>query len=329
MICYPQILCVGEILFDCLADQLGTKLNEVKSWTTYPGGAPANVACGLIKLGVSTAFIGCIGEDKPGDELVALLKKIGVNLIGIQRHSTAKTRQIYVIRSQEGERHFAGFGNFKTEEFADTQLEAEQLKEFLFTQAKYLVIGTLLLAYPQSKKAIFRAIELAKKHQTSILVDVNWRPVFWQNIEQAKPLIMELLKHADFIKCSQEEAAWLFNTEDPQKIAQQFPKSKGILITLGEKGCHYYLGNHQGVVEGFSVTVRDTTGAGDSFVAGFLSQCSDHEAEILNNPEVAKKAIIHSNAVGALTTTKPGAIAAQPTKKEVELWLKNRSITNN
>ncbi len=316
------MICLGEILFDCLADQLGKELNEVTSWTAYPGGAPANVACGLIKLGVSAAFIGCIGDDQPGDELVNLLEKIGVNLRGIQRHATAPTRQVYVTRSQEGERQFAGFGNIKTDKFADTQLEAEQLEESLFIQAKYLVIGTLEIAYPKSKQAVLKAIEIAKKYQLSIFIDVNWRPVFWQNIEKAKPLIFQILNEADFIKCSQEEADWLFNTEDPQKIADNFPKSKGILVTLGEKGCHYYLGKNQGIVQGFSVDVIDTTGAGDSFVAGFLSQCCRHEAEILNDPEIAQKTIIYSNAVGALTAIKPGAIAAQPSQEEVEIWLK-------
>ncbi|MGK7955649.1 MAG: carbohydrate kinase [Crocosphaera sp.] len=319
---HPQVICIGEILFDCLADQLGKEFNEVRSWTAYPGGAPANVACGLIKLGIPATFIGCIGEDKPGNDLVELLEKMGVNLIGIQRHSTAPTRQVYVTRSQEGERQFAGFGNIKTEEFADTQLGCEQLEESLFIEARYLVIGTLELAYTKSQKAIFRAIDYAKKHDVKVFIDVNWRPVFWQNSEVAKPLILQVLNEADFIKLSQEEAHWLFKTEDPREIAHKFPKVKGVLITLGEKGCHYYLGNNQRTVPGFAVNVIDTTGAGDGFVAGFLSQCYHHEDEILNNEEIARKTIIYSNAVGALTTTKPGAIAAQPSKEEVEIWLK-------
>jgi len=56
----PRVLCLGEILFDCLADQVGRSLEEVESWTPYPG-APANVACALIKLGTSSGFIGCVG----------------------------------------------------------------------------------------------------------------------------------------------------------------------------------------------------------------------------------------------------------------------------
>ncbi len=94
----PRVLCLGEILFDCLADQLGLKLEEVKSWTPYPGGAPANVACALVKLGTPTAFIGAVGEDEPGNALVKLLEDVGVETTGVQRHPTAPTRQVYVTR---------------------------------------------------------------------------------------------------------------------------------------------------------------------------------------------------------------------------------------
>jgi len=64
------------------------------------GGAPANVACALIKLGTSSGFIGCVGKDQPGDELVQLLQLVGVDASGVQRHLTAPTRQVYVVRSE-------------------------------------------------------------------------------------------------------------------------------------------------------------------------------------------------------------------------------------
>lgn len=321
-----EIICLGEILFDCLADQLGKKLIDVTSWTAYPGGAPANVACALIKLGTTAAFIGCIGSDNYGDQLVSLLEEIGVNITGVQRHPTAPTRQVYVTRSLTGERYFAGFGNIDTDQFADTKLFAKDLPESLFINAKYVVIGTLELAYTDSKTAIYKSLELAKKHHVKIFVDINWRPVFWDDLEAAEPLIIDVLHQVDFIKCSTEEAQELFKTENPKEIAQKFPNVLGILVTAGEKGCTYYLGKNQGQIAAFPVNVVDTTGAGDSFVAGFLHQCCLMGNHILEDEIMAKEALTYASAVGALTTTQPGAIAAQPCDKEVTDFLTRLNI---
>lgn len=74
-----------------------------------------------------------------------------------------------------------------------------------------------------------------------------------------------------------------------------------------------------------TVNVVDTTGAGDSFFAGFLHQCCLRGDRLLNDSQQSKQAMIYASAVGALTTTKPGAIAAQPTREEVETFLKKYS----
>ena len=181
----PQVLCLGEILFDCLADQLGQGLEDVKSWTLYPGGAPANVACALVKLGTSAGFIGALGLDETGNSLIQVLQDASVNTEGVQRYSNAPTRQVYVLRNAYGDRNFAGFGKFETEKFADTLLQAELLPEFLFQRADFLVLGTLELAYPESHRAVHRALDLADKYQLKVMLDINWRPVFWQNIDIA------------------------------------------------------------------------------------------------------------------------------------------------
>ena len=104
-----QVICLGEILFDLLADQLGKELQAVTSWTPYAGGAPANVACGLVKLGIPAAFVGCLGADQQGQDLQQLLADLGVNLDELQISSQQPTRQVYVTRSSTGERTFAGF----------------------------------------------------------------------------------------------------------------------------------------------------------------------------------------------------------------------------
>ncbi|MBW4521820.1 MAG: carbohydrate kinase [Scytolyngbya sp. HA4215-MV1] len=317
----PRVLCLGEVLFDCLADQPGLPLEQVQSWTAYPGGAPANVACALTKLGTTAGFIGCVGQDEAGEALVELLTAIGVDKTGIQRHPSAPTRQVYVLRSESGDRHFGGFGELPTTAFADTHLQANRLPISLFETADFLVLGTLELAYLDSRAAISQALTLAEQYYLKILVDVNWRPTFWTDPSTARQTIQALLDQADFLKLSKEEAEWLFETTDPGVIAHRMGSVEGVLVTDGDQGCAYALGENEGKVPAFKVDVEDTTGAGDSFLAGFLHQLCQQGLQSLKTAESTRQIITYASAVGALTTTRAGAIAAQPTAVEVEAFL--------
>lgn len=318
----PRVLCLGEILYDVLADQLGRSLSEVESWTSYPGGAPANVACALLKLGTSSGFIGAVGEDEPGKDLVKLLEEIGVDTTGVQRHPSSPTRQVLVTRKQNGDRVFSGFKDYDTAEFADTRLKAAELPEKLFAAAEILVIGTLELAYPETGAAVHRALQLASQHNVKILLDVNWRDVFWKNPDAAPEKIRELIKKVDFLKLAKEEADLLFDTHDAGAITYRLNTVEGVLVTDGDKGCAYCLGENEDKFPAFSVPVVDTTGAGDSFVAGFVHQLLQTGVQNLKDAEVVKKIVAYASAAGALTTLKPGAIASQPTAEEVEKFLK-------
>ena len=230
----PRVLCLGEILYDVLADQLGRSVSTVDSWTSYPGGAPANVACALVKLGTPSAFIGAIGEDKPGKSLVKLLEEVGVDTDGVQLNSEAPTRQVLVTRKENGDRIFSGFKDYDTAEFADTRLKAAELPEKLFVNADFLVIGTLELAYPETGAAVYRALELASQHNVKILLDVNWRDVFWKNPDAAPDKIRELIKKVDFLKLAKEEAELLFNTYDAGAITYRLNSVEGVLVTDGD-----------------------------------------------------------------------------------------------
>ncbi|MGK7937317.1 MAG: carbohydrate kinase [Xenococcaceae cyanobacterium] len=320
---YSRVICLGEILFDCLADRVGCSLKEVQSWTSYPGGAPANVACALVKLGTPSTFIGCIGQDQAGDELVKLLDSLGVDTTGIQRHPLAPTRQVYVLHSPEGDRSFAGFGDRQPHEFADAYLAAENLPTDLFLEAEFLVIGTLELAYLQTRGAVFRALELAADYDVKVVLDINWRPMFWRNSREARLLIQKLWEYVDFLKLAEEEAQWLFNTTDAGAIFHRLNTVEGVLVSGGNKAVSYCLSENEGKVTPFSVSVQDTTGAGDAFVAGFIHQLCQKKISSLKEPNIAKEIVTYACAVGGLTTTKPGAIAAQPTAAEVENFLSN------
>ena len=316
-----KVICLGEILFDCLADELGKSVSEVRSWTSYPGGAPANVACALTKLGTPSAFIGCVGKDPEGQELIRLLQSIGVDISGVQYSEKAPTRQVYVTRTDQGDRIFSGFGDKSADEFADAYLQAERLPTELFLEADYLVLGTLELAYPQARAAVFRALDLAVEHHLKIVLDVNWRPMFWLDEAKAPPLIEQLWEYVDFLKLAEEEAQWLFNTAEAKDIFYSLDSVEGVLVSNGDAQVSYCLCDRQGTVDPLKVDVKETTGAGDAFIAGFVHQLCQQGIAKLSDPQAAKYMVQYACAVGGLTTTKSGAIAAQPSPQEVEALL--------
>ena len=156
------VLCVGDALLDCIAtdEARGWSVDKMvlhNAWNAFPGGAPANVATALMKLGTPSAFCGCIGMDDDGDLLESILTNEGVNISLLQRTSKMPTRRVLVTRSLEGDREFGGFSdNRAADEFADCLLDApnsSQAKELL-QQCTWMVCSTLSLAFPKSNHAI-------------------------------------------------------------------------------------------------------------------------------------------------------------------------------
>jgi fructokinase len=306
------VICLGEVLFDLLAEQSGVTSEDVKSWMPLPGGAPANVACALVKMGDRSRFIGCVGNDDPGKQLTAKLATEGIDLTGLQHHPTAPTRQVQVLRTADGDRIFGGFGKIPTDRFADTQLS--EVPSVLFNGADFLLLGTLALAYPASAASTWQAVELARAAGVKIMVDINWRPTFWTSAAIAIPQIQQLLSRADYVKFAREEAQLIYGETSPLALHQHLPNALGIFVTDGGNICEYYLHGATGQQPAFSVTAIDTTGAGDAFVAGLLHQLG---SGVKSGAEIVR----YAAAAGALTTLTAGAIDAQPNDTQIRQFL--------
>lgn len=305
------VICLGEVLFDLLAQQSGVSSEHVKSWTPLPGGAPANVACALVKMGDRSRFIGCIGSDEAGAKLAAKLATEGVDLTGLQHHPTAPTRQVQVLRTANGDRIFGGFGDIPTDRFADTQLS--EVPSVLFSGADFLLLGTLALADPASADSTWKAVQFAQAQGVKIMVDINWRPTFWTDRTVALPKIKSLLQQADYVKFAREEAELIYGETLPQSLCKYLPQAVGIFVTDGGNICEYWLDGISGQQPAFNVTAIDTTGAGDAFVAGLLHQ--------LGGKKSGAEIVRYAAAAGALTTRQAGAIDAQPTNAEIVQFL--------
>ena len=166
----PDVVCLGEALIDRLGPPGGDPAVD-RPVDDRLGGAPANVACGLARLGTPAAFAGRLGQDAIGEAFARLFAERGVDTTLLQRDAKRPSRIVLVRRSLEGERQFQGFEGDQGVGFADQVLESVALP-----QARWLLIGTLPLAAPASAAALLAAARQALGQGTALALDVNWRP---------------------------------------------------------------------------------------------------------------------------------------------------------
>lgn len=355
----PQVLCLGEALVDRLGAPGGDPAGEGPCDDRL-GGAPANVACALARLGTPSAFLGRLGRDAIGAAFAELFAARGVDTSALQWDSQRPTRIVLVRRDASGERQFGGFAGAGAGErgdgggageaggFADQALDADRLSRALgplLASARWLLVGTIPLASTAAASALQLACRRAAAAGVPLALDVNWRPTFWNpaadpasgpSPEQVAA-IQPLLRQAALIKCAREEAEWLFGTADPLAMSKALPQRPAVLVSDGEAPLHWWLAGTAGALPAFRVPVVDTTGAGDAFTAGLLhgllhglshgvleglSQGPlDGLGELPGDGEQVRQWMRFASACGALVCQGAGAIDPQPSAAAVGAFL--------
>ncbi|KAI5555157.1 hypothetical protein BDE02_19G061800 [Populus trichocarpa] len=319
----PLIVSFGEMLIDFVPDVAGVSLAESGGFIKAPGGAPANVACAITKLGGKSAFIGKVGDDEFGHMLVDILKKNGVNSEGVCYDPHARTALAFVTLKKNGEREFMFYRNPS----ADMLLQESELNMGLLKQAKVFHYGSISLISEPCKSAHLTAMKAAREAGILLSYDPNVRLPLWPSSDAARDGIKSIWNEADFIKVSDDEVSFL-TQGDPQKedvvLSLWHDRLKLLVVTDGEKGCRYFTKSFKGRVPGFSVKVVDTTGAGDAFVGSLLLSVAK-DTSIFDNEEKLREALSFANACGAICTTQKGAIPALPSGSDALALMKSKA----
>ncbi|KAI3726597.1 hypothetical protein L1987_66395 [Smallanthus sonchifolius] len=311
-----NIVCFGEMLIDFVPDTAGVSLAESQGFLKAPGGAPANVACAIAKLGGTAAFIGKVGKDEFGYMLADILKKNGVNAEGVLFDEHARTALAFVTLKKDGEREFMFYRNPS----ADMLLKESELKMDLVKKAKIFHYGSISLITEPCRSAHMAAMKAAKQAGVLLSYDPNVRLPLWPSAEAARQGIKSIWNESDFIKVSDDEVEFLTQKSADNEDAVKSLWHDGLklmVVTDGEKGCRYYTKNFKGKVPGYPVKAIDTTGAGDSFVGSLLVSMAK-DTSIFTDEAKLKQALAFSNACGAICTTKKGAIPALPTVSDAQ-----------
>jgi sugar/nucleoside kinase (ribokinase family) len=300
-----DVLCVGQLAADILVRPVervdfGVDTRRVDGIDIRNGGDALNVAVGLAKLGNRVGFCGRVGQDQLGDYLAGAIRAAGIDDSGLRRTADAGTCACLVLINARGDRSFFYHGG------ANELFSAADVDEGMLAAASLVYAGGTYLLPRFDGEGAARIFRRAREAGRLTAMDVTWDVTGrWLSV------IEPCLPFLSFFMPSIREAEMIAGTGDPPAIARLF-EEKGVgttVVKLGEKGCYVKARGEPGfTVPAFPTEVVDTTGAGDSFVAGFLTA-------ILRRWDL-RRAAAFACAVAARNIRKLGATGGIPTFDE-------------
>lgn len=280
------------------------------------GGAPANVAVGVARLGVPAGFIGRVGDDPLGKFMQQTLQAENVCTKQMILDPDQRTSTV-IVDLDNGERSFT----FMVNPSADQFLEINDLPNF--RAGEWLHCCSIALINEPSRSTTFEAIRRIKQAGGFFSFDPNLRESLWASLNEMKQVVNCVVALADVLKFSEEELTLLTDSDNldvaTAKITAQYPE-KLIIITLGKDGAVYHLNGKSEIVAGKALQPVDTTGAGDAFVSGLLAGLSQYQ-NWQEDRDVLVQVIRQANASGALATTAKGAMSALPNRIQLDAFL--------
>lgn len=309
-----RVVCLGINVVDIIGRPIsyipeGGKLALIDSVEMHSGGCAVNTAIDLAKLGEEVGITSLVGEDAFGSFIEERLKNEKVDIEGLKVNSNTSTSVSIVLSREDGERsflHSLGANALFNEEFIDMGI---------IEQCEVLFIGGALLMPSFDGEPAARVLKKAKELGKYTVLDTAWDPSGrWLSA------VSPCLPYIDLFIPSVDEARKLSGKEEVKEMAQVFLEggAKKVVIKLGEEGCYINNGQEEHRIKGFKVEAVDTTGAGDSFVAGFI--CG------ITNGWDLKRCGEFANAVGAHCVMKLGASTGIKSKDEILRFLKEKGL---
>ena len=309
-----DIISLGEILIDFTSQ--GKNEEEQRLFAQNAGGAPANVAVAVSRLGGKAAFIGKAGNDMHGRFLKSVLESNQVDCSALILDENYFTTLAFVDLKEDGEREFS----FARKHGADKMLAKADIPCDMLKNGKIFHFGSVSLTDEPSRSATLYAAEKARALGLTVAYDPNYRASLWENEEDAIKEMQNGARLADLIKISDKETALLTGEADCERAAEKVIEggAKIVVVTLGKDGAYVRTKDGGDYVKGFEVNAVDCTGAGDAFWGGFLLKIaqSNKKADEITLGEATEFALF-GNAVASLCVEKHGAIPSLPDLRAV------------
>lgn len=318
------VYCFGEALIDFHAEPRAS--NAPPAFIPHAGGAPANVAVAVARLGDASAFVGMFGCDVFGDLLLRGLADAGVDTRCTRRTDAANTALAFVTHDAHGERNFS----FYRPPSADLLFRDGDFDPAIFAAGNIFHAGSCSMTEAASAATTLQGMTHARDAGALVSFDMNLRPALWPRSGDPAPTIWRALALADFVKLSAEELTFLAASAGSEGAVLErlwSASTQFLVVTDGSRAIRWFTRDATGGMSPFAVRALDSTGAGDAFVGGFLHDltAAGSLAALLANGTRRDVALRFAAACGALAVTRTGSFAAMPALADVHAFLEQHA----
>lgn len=307
-----DLLTIGESLGLIVAKRTGRLANSPGVRLGF-GGAESNVAIGMSRLGASTAWAGRVGADGIGDLITRELRAEGIEV-----HATVDPSAATALMIKERPSAATSRVTYYRSAQAGSRLNPDDIADGLVERARVLhVTGITAALGAQPLAAIGVAIDRARAAGAQVSFDVNHRPSLWRNADDAKTAYRALVARADIVFAGADESTLVTGVScgpEEQAAALQDLGARCAVIKLGERGAYARDADRDEHREAMPVQVVDTVGAGDAFVAGWLSETVRGKS--------LKARLETAILCGALACTTEGDWEAAPTRADLARFVR-------
>jgi fructokinase len=321
-----KIVTLGEVVADVYEEQTPSEVEL--QFTARPGGAPANVAVAVAKLGAQASFVGRLGDDLFGDFILRALHAVGVETTAVRREPPpTRTTLAFVEVSKDGNREFTFYRSVPA---ADELLAPEDIRRESLSGASFANFGSIPLIKDPVRSATRKFAQLAIEMDVPVAFDINLREHLWNSLDEFREAIEPMLGLATVVKLSADELAPVLGTEDPEEGAGMLLDRGATLalVSMGHQGAFYATKTFHGTAPSFEPErVLDATGAGDAFLAATLTHLAETPGWREHEPSV-HEAVRRGTAAGAMACAEFGATRGLPTGDKLDQFIAARTQSN-
>lgn len=304
-----RFLVIGRVGMDLTPQPVNVRTRDAQTMMVAMGGSSANIAAGLVKLGCKAALLTKVSDDAIGWYCEDQLDHYGVDRRHVTRVNGEERTSLAIYETRIDNHQSVIYRN----NAADFQMSVADVEAVDYSRfGAVITTGTVFAAEP-SRSAAFRALELARAAGLTIIFDVDYRPYSWPSAEEAGQVLSRAGALSDVIIGNDEEFGFMAGRVDLglEKARSLASSSAAIVVyKMGPKGAVTFADGQEISTGIYKVEAVKPTGAGDSFMAGFLAS--------LSTGRELKDAVLRGSACASIVVARPGCAPAMPTLGELD-----------